>query len=113
MGLPRFPVVGGLSYPLREPLHKPKNRTEFENGTVQSRVRFTRSRKRFALQYKEIPMEDMERLQAFFDTTGADAFIFTHPLTGREYCCIISDDAFDASLVGLDWYDVNLNIEEK
>ena len=113
MGLPRFPVVGGLSYPLREPLHKPKNRTEFENGAVQSRVRFTKSRKRFALQYKEIPLEDMEILQTFFDTVGAGDFIFTHPLTGKEYRCMISDDDFDAALVRLDWYDVNMNIEEK
>ena len=109
---PNFPTIAGLSYPLREPFYKPKVRTEFENGVVQSRNRFTRGKKRFGLKWEKMPFDDCQTLQAFFDQTGASPFYWVHPLTGKRYTCIFSDDEFDPSLVELDFYDVTVNIEE-
>ena len=109
---PTFPTIAGLSYPLREPLYKPKSRTEFASGAVQSRDRFTRARKRFALKWEKMPFADCQKLEAFFSKTGADPFYWIHPLTAKKYTCIFSDDEFDASLVELDYYDVTVNIEE-
>jgi hypothetical protein len=110
--LPLYPEVPGLTFPLRESYFKPKVRTEFENGMVQSRARFTRGKRRFALKYEKIDPDDCESLRAFFDARGGEAFRFKHPLTGKIYACIFSDDDFDSSLVVGNWYDLTLNIEE-
>lgn len=112
MSTPVFPVVAGLSYPLKESFYKPKVRTEFENGVVQSRSRWTRGKKKFALKWEKIPMQDKELLEKFFNDTGGDVFLWKHPLTGKQYKCMFTDDSFDASLVELDDYDLTLNIEE-
>ena len=109
---PYFPAIAGLSYPLREPLYKPKIRTEFENGVVQMRNRFTRAKKRFALKWEKMPFEDAQTLQAFFDQTGANVFLWEHPLTHKEYKCVFSDDELDIAFVELDFADVTANIEE-
>lgn len=112
MCYPYFPKVSGLSYPLKESLYKPKVRTEFENGMVQSRPRFTRAKKRFVLKWEKIPLEDKENLETFFNDIGGGVFIWTHPQTDKEYRCLMSDDTFESSLVEFVWWDVNLNIEE-
>ncbi len=110
--LPRFPDIALPQYPLRDPLFLPKVRTDFESGKVQSRPRFTRSKRRFALKWERLPMEDRQTLEAFFTQIGSDKFIWTHPATGQEYTCIMSDDELDATWTELDDSDVNLNMEE-
>jgi hypothetical protein len=110
--LPLYPDVPGLTFPMRESFFKPKVRMDFENGTVQSRARFTRGKKRFGLKYEKIDPVDCETLRAFFDARGGESFSFRHPLTGKTYICIFSDDDFDSSLVVGNWYDLTLNIEE-
>jgi hypothetical protein len=109
---PQYPVVPGLTFPLRESYYKPKVRTEFENGMVQSRARFTRGKRRFGLKYDKIDPNDYETLRAFFDARGGESFRFLHPLTGKAYTCIFSDDDFEGSLVEGNWYDLSVNIEE-
>jgi hypothetical protein len=109
---PYFPSVQGLTFPFRESFFKPKVRTEFENGVVQSRARFTRGKKRFVLKYDKIEYQDYEILRAFFDVRGGESFIFTHPLSKKQYTCIFSDDEFEASIVAGNWYDVTIKIEE-
>ena len=108
-----FPTVAGLNYPLKESTFYPKNRTEFENGAVQSRPRFTRAKRKFALKWDKLPLEEKNILEAFFIETGGGEFLWVHPLTGKEYTCLFSDDAFPADLVELDFYNVTVNIEEK
>lgn len=112
MAYPAFPDICPPQTPLKDPLYKPKVRTEFENGTVQSRPRFTRAKKKFVLKWEKISREDRETLEAFFDAIGADVFVYTHPVTGRQYNCIISDDTFDGAYTEGDLSDVTLNIEE-
>jgi hypothetical protein len=109
---PFLPSVDGLTFPLRESFFKPKVRTDFENGIVQSRARFTRGKRRFVLKYDKIDPADCETLRAFFDERGGQSFRFLHPLTGKQFTCIFSDDSFDPSLVEGNWYDVTVNIEE-
>lgn len=112
MSFPVFPAVAGLSYPLKESLYKPKVRMDFENGTVQSRARFTRAKRRFALKWEKMPAEDKDKIERFFDNMGGDVFLWKHPITGKQYRCIFSEDTFGPSLVELDFYDLTLNIEE-
>ena len=109
---PRFPDIAGLSYPLKEQTFLPKVRTEFESGVVQSRPRFTRPKKRFALKWSRLPYTDRLTLDAFFASVGADVFIWTHPLTGVDYKCIFSDDELGGDWVELDDSDLTVNIEE-
>ena len=109
---PVFPDIAGLQYPLKEQTYMPKVRTEFENGVVQSRNRFTRPKKRFALKWERMPFEDRQTLDAFFVSTGANVFLWTHPLTGVQYKCIFSDDEFSGDWTELDDSDLTVNIEE-
>ncbi len=110
--LPQYPAIHNPTFPLRESFFKPKVRTEFENGTVQSRARFTRGKWRFGLKYDKIDPVDYETLREFFNVRGGESFRFVHPLTGKAYTCIFSDDVFEGNLVEGNWYDVTVNIEE-
>ena len=109
---PSFPDIARPQYPLKEQTYLPKIRTEFENGVVQTRPRFTRSKKRFSLTWERLPVEDRQTLESFFVNTESDVFIWTHPISGTEYQCIFSDDELGGDWTELDDSNITLNIEE-
>lgn len=63
-------------------------RSPQEAGYEQTRPRTTRARRSFGLDYPLLPDVDVSLLRAFEITTlrnGADAFSWTHPLSGTTY----------------------------
>jgi len=72
---------------------KEKVRTPMEAGYVQSRSRYSGSRRVFEIGWEFLPAADYEVLVAFFDSIGGAAFNWTHPTTGITYTVIFSDDA--------------------
>lgn len=59
-----------------------------EAGYEQTRPRTTRVRRSFGVNYVDLPNVDVALLRTFESTTlrnGADAFTWTHPLTGTSY----------------------------
>lgn len=113
MTLPEFPqTLGAPEYPLKEAFYKPQVRTEFENGSVQSRPRFTRGRHQFTLTWDAMPAADYATLEQFFNEFQSCLFWWAHPLTGKRYQCRFSGDKLEGELTELDFYKVSLAIEE-
>ena len=113
MTLPEFPqAIDAPEYPLKESFYKPQVRTEFENGSVQSRPRFTRGRRQFTLSWDAMPAEQYAVLEQFFNNYRGCLFWWPHPLTGRRYQCRFSGDRLEGELMRLDYYKVSLGMEE-
>jgi hypothetical protein len=76
------------SYPLVEELEDATLRSPFEDGSVQSRPKYTKTRYTFTINYDLLPKADRNTLMTFVKTTvreGADSFIWTHPGLGTTH----------------------------
>jgi hypothetical protein len=76
------------SYPLEEELEDSTIRSPFEDGTQQSRLKYTRNRYTFVVNYDLLPTVDKNSLNTFVTDTvskGADSFSWGHPVTGTTH----------------------------
>jgi hypothetical protein len=81
--LSRAPVMDDT-----EELEDPTIRTEFENGLVESRLRFKPQRSTFAFGFRLLTPQDRDILKTFYNSTaeaGANMFLWVHPETGDEH----------------------------
>lgn len=75
-------------YPLDEQLADPTLRSEFEDGSQQTRPKHTRIRNTFTVSWKSLPDDEKQLLEDFYRNTvkaGAEAFNWTHPVSGKQY----------------------------
>ena len=70
-----------------EPAVDPTIRSEFENGAVQTRTRFTDVPKKWDLIYRDMSQADKDTLKAFEKTVGygGDIFNWTNPQDTNTY----------------------------
>ena len=86
-----FPDITAPSYGLEEETYRPQIRTEFENGAVQSRPRFTGTKKRWPnLSWAVLEESEFQTLEAFFIANQGLTFTWTHPVTSAVYTCRFS-----------------------
>jgi len=67
--------------------YDPTLRTEFENGAVQTRARFTVSPKKWHILYRHLSDSEKNTIESFERTVsyGAGAFNWSHPRSGSSY----------------------------
>ena len=78
-----FPNIQPPSYPWGEQREDNVLRSPFEDGSVQSRPRYSKSRKTYDIVWNAMPDADYDQLEAFLDVikNGALPFTFTRPAT--------------------------------
>lgn len=84
-----FPAgIRNPDYPLDEQLADPTLRSEYEDGSQQTRPKFTRIRKIFTVEWNSLPDTEKELLVDFYCNTvkaGAEAFDWMDPVSGKQY----------------------------
>lgn len=88
-------------------------RSDFEAGYVQSRSKWTRSRKKFTLNWSSgLPSGEKNTLEDFFDNNLGDNFDWTNPLNGETYTVIFSDDNINFEFAAPGCYTCTIDLEE-
>lgn len=93
-----YPTLGTLpNYPVEPKDEDNSIATEYEDGSVQSRVKFTRSRKIFKLQYDVLPETDYNILHNFIVNVAkfkANIFTWHNPFDGNNYEVRFGEQSF-------------------
>lgn len=82
-----FPTLTSAPvYPITENRADATIRSETEAGYTLARPRFTRSRRNFAVNYRNISPADKELIVSHFDTVGGSTiFTWTNPVDSTAY----------------------------
>jgi hypothetical protein len=113
--LPNWPSIAAPTFGSTEEDYRPQIRTEFDGNYVQSRVRATRSVKRWVWRWNYMTEADYQTLITFFQTNQGGSFNFTHPVTSVAYACRFSGNSLSSTFVtrGETYYrSVEVGIEE-
>ena len=82
-----FPNISQPSYPLKETPEDNSIRSQFEDGSLQSRRKYTRSRMKYQISWSHLPSEEYIDLMYFIQNEvygSAVSFMWTHPQTGKQ-----------------------------
>lgn len=101
-------------YPLTITLEDNSISSKFEDGTVQSRRKFTRSRSTYNIQWNSLETEHVNVLLHFIKDVihfKALTFLWKNPLTGKtqEVRCI---EAGDPQMKFMDRWSVSIKLQE-
>ena len=102
------------SYPLDEELEDSTIRSSFEDGTLQSRLKYTKNRYTFSINYDMLSAANRDTLMTFVSTTankGATPFIWTHPRSGSTYT-VTFIELPKPSLIMNGYYKVSFKVRE-
>lgn len=102
------------NFPLDEELEDSVLRSTFEDGTVQTRQKFTRVRTTYGVAWNNMPDEQKRVLENFFKSTvkgGALAFYWTHPQTGETKNVRFTEPP-KFSLTLIKFWDVSITLQE-
>lgn len=83
-----FPEIANPDYPFTIVPEDNSIVSTFEDGTVQSRVKFTRSRDTFELTWSDMSFDDFKKLYDFIKNEAhfkAITFEWTNPLTDEKH----------------------------
>ena len=109
-----FPsTIPNPEYPFKVEHEDNSITSKFEDGTVQSRLKFTKSRKTWTLAWKGLKQTHYNTLENFIVNTAkhaANVFTWTNPINNTDYSvrCI----KFDSSLEYIDVWDVEIQLQE-
>ena len=105
----------GIAAPTKmtERKQKAQIKSDMSAGYVQSRAKWTRSRKVFELSWSEMSNADKEILETFFSDNIGDTFEWTHPLSGIPYTVRFVEDELSARYVYVLRWQVDLTLEEQ
>lgn len=85
----KFPTnVINPSYPLDEEYEDTSITSKFEDGSMQSRRKFTRSRKKFSLKWESLTQEEFVIIRDFIINEAhfaANIFEWTNPVDNKVY----------------------------
>ena len=84
----KFPDIANPDYPFTVVPEDNSISSTFEDGTVQSRLKFTRSRDAYVLTWSNMSAEDFTKLFKFIKNEAhfkALTFQWTNPLTGEAH----------------------------
>ncbi len=89
-------------------------RNEFSSGYVQSRPKWTRSRKKFTLNWSSgMSAIEKETLETFFKNNIGNSFDWTNPLDDVTYTVLFSDDNIKFNFAAKGAFTCTINLEEK
>lgn len=115
----RFPNISKPSYPLAIGLENNSIMSKFEDGTVQSRPKFTRSRRTFKVKWNGLPNNEYLTLEKFIRETvkySAETFMWVNPATyntpEEETLEVRITDAPEAQMTVLNRWNVELTLQE-
>ena len=109
-----FPsTIPAPQYPMDYEPEDNSIRTKFEDGTVQSRLKFTRSRKTWKLTWKNLKQNYFSVLDNFVVNVAkhsANRFNWLNPTNNTTYLVICTK--YNARIVTVDQWDVELELQE-
>ena len=109
-----FPsTIPNPEYPLKVDHEDNSITSKFEDGTVQSRLKFTKSRKTFTLKWSSMAQADYDDLEEFIVNTVKHAaliFEWTNPTDNVTYN--VRCTRFDAELKFVNFWDVEIELQE-
>lgn len=109
-----FPEIRPPSYPIGMEVEDNSLRSNFEDGSMQSRVKFTRSRAKYTLKWNSLPQDEYDVLYEFITKTvkySAQSFYWTNPATNKEIEVRITNVS-DIELSTLDYWTITLELTE-
>lgn len=107
-----WPAIQKPNYPLGEDLRFPQVKTEFENGAVQQRPKWTNPKATFTLSWSAMTSADYATLRAFFIANQGLTVAWTHPDTGVGYVVRFGQDVLKSSIAIHDRRKVEITLEE-
>lgn len=117
-----FPNISAPSYPLKIQTENNSITSKFEDGTVQSRPKFLRSRRKFVVSWQSLPQNEYLILDDFIRNVvrySAETFYWKNPATynikngiGEEYVEVRIINVGDATMDVLNYWNVELTLEE-
>lgn len=114
-----FPNISKPSYPLSIGLENNSIMSKFEDGTVQSRPKFTRSRRTFKVKWNGLPNDEYLLLENFIRNEAkysAETFLWKNPATynttNEEIVEVRIIEAPEAQMTVLNRWDVELTLQE-
>ena len=98
---------------LEETTPDPAIRSEFEDGSVQTRPRFTRMRRRWTLSWANIKKSQYEILREFYmnQKGGSLSFSWTNPMNGGVFTVRFVGE-LTAKTTEVDFYAVTVKLEQ-
>lgn len=109
-----FPKISNPSYPLKIEREDNSITSKFEDGSMQSRRKFTRSRRKFTLNWNSLPQSEFEVLDKFITETvsfAAKSFNWTNPTDNKKYevrCTKYGDATLDV----LNYWKIDIEFTE-
>ena len=116
--MPAFPTLSiGPTFPLDPDgvIEDAVIRSPMTAGYTQTRPRFTRTRRSFGVNYRDLPDADVETLKTFERTTlrnGSDSFTWVHPTTAVTYTVQLSSPIEFAKSTGPNVGTVQMSLLE-
>lgn len=99
----KWPDVTLPSYGTTEDVEDTSIRSTFEDGTIQARRKYTKSRKTWVLKWDNMPYSEYVTLMDFLQNTvyfSAKPFEWTSPIDGKTYVvCFAEKEAFTSKAV--------------
>jgi len=109
-----FPDIKNPSK-ISESNNREKLRSKFEAGYVHQRPKWTRSRRKFSLDWKLLSAADLDTLLSHFDNNQGSSFNWTHPTRGTTYTVMYSGDKIEYDLrsgTAGKYYSASVTLEE-
>jgi len=98
---------------IRERRLKGQIKSKFEDGTIQSVAKNTRTRLAFTLIWADISTTDKTSIESFFDSNLGGTFTWSHPITGVSYTVRFSKDEIEFTYVHHNLWSTTIEIEEQ
>lgn len=98
---------------IRDINQKGQIRSDFDAGYVQSRAKWTRTRRKFELSWNAMSNTDKETLMTFFENNLGDTFAWIHPLSGTSYTVRFTEENIEAKYIPYNRWQVSLILEEQ
>lgn len=109
-----FPKISNPSYPFKIRRESTSITSKFEDGTVQSRTKFTRSRSTFILTWDSLTQEEFDVLDDFIVNSAkftANSFSWENPVNGFTYTVRCTSYG-EPEMHKLNYWRVNLELTE-
>lgn len=109
-----FPTISSPSYPLKVQHQNTSITSNFEDGSMQSRRKFTRSRKTFTVKWESLPQSEYNTLNNFLTVTvgfAANSFSWRNPVDNVTYN-VRCTKYENAELKMLNYWDVEIELTE-
>ena len=109
-----FPTISAPNYPLKLSPENNSIKSTFEDGSVQARRKFTRSRQKWTLTWNNLPQNEFDVLDTFVRNEAcfsANSFTWTNPADNTTHEVYVSN--YDGQeLAVLNYWKVELEIME-